>query len=566
MMDIALPEKSANTPLTTSAYIPSTASAHAALTATPTTLATSMLVVDTAAMAPAAHSLTSAANLTNVKLEESSPLVNTTVPRVRLTISPTMMQAPPLPMPLKRKFSEVGRREKEKPYPFLAWNLKVEKEPLSSISNTSHKALCTRDWFALREELKYSRVHSRLEELKTLNLSSTKQIKKQKDPPRLKCHWDYLLDEMKWMSVDFRQERKWKVAMAKVIADAARLYVLAARKKDRMDVDSEEEEAGGARKKKKKGKPVKKEVEVKDEDEIMVEASVEAVVTEPVISGKDSVQAHLDSCTYSVTGSASASASANGGGGPVAVRLDMPTYGPPVFYEKDYVQPGDEREDRVVPVAKVLTMPMKYKEVNGWDRYGRVAAEVDEDDTKIKILQGDQRHDLEPLISRTFSPPSPPYCTPHDRLAFTLALFGSKDSSRKSLDVNYAYKGGASTGKGLVDWTTEEDEELVSAVKTYGPTWDLVSEHMNALRLHAYYQLRTAGECFTRWRAVKDKLPESSGRSKKEAAKQKMARMEVHKKRRFQVVFERMEAVSRNKSMKPNKRTFSTCLCDEGHF
>ena len=36
--------------------------------------------------------------------------------------------------------------------------------------------------------------------------------------PRLKCHWDSVLEEVQWMSVDFRQERRWKLAASKSCA------------------------------------------------------------------------------------------------------------------------------------------------------------------------------------------------------------------------------------------------------------------------------------------------------------------------------------------------------------
>ncbi len=39
-------------------------------------------------------------------------------------------------------------------------------------------------------------------------------------PRRPTTHWDYLLNEMKRMSQDFRKERKWSTAVAKNIADA----------------------------------------------------------------------------------------------------------------------------------------------------------------------------------------------------------------------------------------------------------------------------------------------------------------------------------------------------------
>lgn len=36
-------------------------------------------------------------------------------------------------------------------------------------------------------------------------------------PPRNKTHWDYLLEEMRWMAIDFRQERTFKRQAAKKV-------------------------------------------------------------------------------------------------------------------------------------------------------------------------------------------------------------------------------------------------------------------------------------------------------------------------------------------------------------
>ncbi|KAF0697763.1 Aste57867_11556 [Aphanomyces stellatus] len=44
--------------------------------------------------------------------------------------------------------------------------------------------------------------------------SKKRQLPRLKDPCRLKCHWDTLLDEMKWMATDFAEERQWKRAAA----------------------------------------------------------------------------------------------------------------------------------------------------------------------------------------------------------------------------------------------------------------------------------------------------------------------------------------------------------------
>ena len=43
--------------------------------------------------------------------------------------------------------------------------------------------------------------------------------------PRNKTHFDALLDEVQWMANDFVEERKWKIALAKKIAQEAVNYV-----------------------------------------------------------------------------------------------------------------------------------------------------------------------------------------------------------------------------------------------------------------------------------------------------------------------------------------------------
>ena len=49
------------------------------------------------------------------------------------------------------------------------------------------------------------------------NFSATPRVK-WPEPERKKTHWDFLLEEAVWLATDFRQERKWKVALAKKTA------------------------------------------------------------------------------------------------------------------------------------------------------------------------------------------------------------------------------------------------------------------------------------------------------------------------------------------------------------
>lgn len=58
-------------------------------------------------------------------------------------------------------------------------------------------------------------VIKRIAELRQKGLWSIKRLPKVQEPMRIKTHWDYLLEEMQWLAVDFFQERKWKKNSAK---------------------------------------------------------------------------------------------------------------------------------------------------------------------------------------------------------------------------------------------------------------------------------------------------------------------------------------------------------------
>lgn len=61
-------------------------------------------------------------------------------------------------------------------------------------------------------------VTARIAELRKQGLWSAKRLPKLQEPPRPKTHWDYLLEEMRWLSSDFDAERKWKRKAAKKCA------------------------------------------------------------------------------------------------------------------------------------------------------------------------------------------------------------------------------------------------------------------------------------------------------------------------------------------------------------
>lgn len=101
-----------------------------------------------------------------------------------------------------------------------AWQLRATHFPLYKQLQTARKTLTTHDWMLARDELKSVKTIQKIEALKKKNLWSMRQLKRHKAPPRAKTHWDSMLDEMKWMQTDFKQERKWKIALAYNISKA----------------------------------------------------------------------------------------------------------------------------------------------------------------------------------------------------------------------------------------------------------------------------------------------------------------------------------------------------------
>lgn len=67
-------------------------------------------------------------------------------------------------------------------------------------------------------------VLQRIAELRKEGLWSAKKLPKVQEAPRVKAHWDYLLEEMQWLAADFGFERKWKKAAAKKCARMINKY------------------------------------------------------------------------------------------------------------------------------------------------------------------------------------------------------------------------------------------------------------------------------------------------------------------------------------------------------
>ncbi|OJT07867.1 Chromatin modification-related protein EAF1 [Trametes pubescens] len=107
------------------------------------------------------------------------------------------------------------------PLSLVKWAAILQANPVHDKLQHATKCLSTRDWSVGLQELRLVRTFERIESLKAASGWSFRQIKKQRGVGGLtKTHWDYLMDEMKWMRSDFREERRWKLALAYNLAHA----------------------------------------------------------------------------------------------------------------------------------------------------------------------------------------------------------------------------------------------------------------------------------------------------------------------------------------------------------
>ena len=94
------------------------------------------------------------------------------------------------------------------------------KTPLSILLRTAHKTITTSDHYTDFREKQDCRILNKVYEMQASNKWSLRQLERSMEPARPVAHWDVLLGHLKWMRTDFREERKFKYASAKYLADA----------------------------------------------------------------------------------------------------------------------------------------------------------------------------------------------------------------------------------------------------------------------------------------------------------------------------------------------------------
>lgn len=97
--------------------------------------------------------------------------------------------------------------------------------PLQELVASARKTLSTAGTLAMLREHQDYKILKRVYQLQNANRWSLRQLQKSAEPERPITHQDHLLAEMKWMQTDFREERKWKKALASTFAGWCADYV-----------------------------------------------------------------------------------------------------------------------------------------------------------------------------------------------------------------------------------------------------------------------------------------------------------------------------------------------------
>ena len=117
--------------------------------------------------------------------------------------------------------AHIGPSDESKDYlvPLFTAQASAQQPSLSALMGSAHKTLTTPNQYLEFHEQQDCRILKRIYHLQNSNRWSLRQLERAAESERPISHWDVLLSHMKWMRTDFREERKWKITVAKNLAD-----------------------------------------------------------------------------------------------------------------------------------------------------------------------------------------------------------------------------------------------------------------------------------------------------------------------------------------------------------
>ena len=386
-------------------------------------------------------------------------------------------------------------------------------KPIEKLLNQAHKTLSTPDQYVSILDHQACKLLRRVYHLQQHDKWSLRQPVRCPEPTRPPSHWDVLLQEMKWMRTDFREERKWKRAVARNLASACAEWVNSspverlALQVNAVIPPAPETETAKATAPEPNGTADDSLPELvhsdsptgdsAEHDEEPMEVSIETIAPATIFALQD------DEVVFNLQPSKTAD----------ELLANLPMYGSPLRVPKfDFVGPEYDPDARwrrpALPLSKYVEGEMvldvhppprkrsrfQYQQ----DSKGGDGDEVifgarpddgvrtQPDTTDVALFNPEMRSTRERLhASHQFRPPT-------EHIMPSQSFYECRIASQ---------------------WTWSEDDQLKSLVREYSYNWSLISTIVSTPSLFASAaERRTPWECFERWVQLEG-LPNDFGKS-----------------------------------------------------
>lgn len=379
-------------------------------------------------------------------------------------------------------------------------------KPLDQILHHSHKTISTADAYMHVHEHQACKVLKRVYQHQQHDRWSLRQPKRCPEPTRPTSQWDVLLQEMKWMRTDFRQERKWKSAVARNLAYACAEWVSEPEQRTALQVNAAVPNFPP------RGRwdngdlvfdrdvPMTNSEEANGPENHPTPDLISSVDTESALDHDDDrSETLLDTIPPSAIFTLEDHEVIFGlNPSPHTDRLldELPLYGSPLQVpEHDLIAPKHDPDAwwkrEAVPLSKFVQGRMELVSNEPPRKRSRYtfAQEDEEEEALFELPSTTGRLEPENPHVALFKTENKPM---RDRLH---AGHQFRPPNEHSMPFQTFYE-----SRSCSQWTVSEDDELKSLVREYSYNWSLISNMLSTKSVFASgAERRTPWECFERW-------------------------------------------------------------------
>ncbi|EFX03259.1 myb and hsa domain containing protein [Grosmannia clavigera kw1407] len=354
---------------------------------------------------------------------------------------------------------------------------------------------------------------------------SLRQPKRCPEPIRTKSHWDVLLQEMKWMRTDFREERKWKRSTARNLAIACAVWVASSpEQKKALRVNAyippkpeekktpakvvEAEDVGvignamidaAVRSEESDTTPADMELTLVDERDILVDF-VDTISPSAIFTMQE------DAVVFSLNPSSASD----------TLLAELPMYGTPLEVpQPDLIKPDHDPDASwrrpVVPVSKYIESPIVISSRGPPKKIGRYEVIDEESDSDDEFVYSTASGLMAAMTTTNMAAEYDvglfdPSLKPVRERLHAGHQFRPPSEYPMPMQCFYEYRAPS-------QWTVADDDQLKRLVRELSYNWSLIASILATKSLFASgAERRTPWECFERWVSLEG-YPSDASRS-----------------------------------------------------